>query len=318
VGAAFCGEGLTVIAEHEMKEAPEPSVRLYVIQARASSTAVVFRRGPSKHVQLIKWDMENHTFEQGQWFNGRIYERRCDLSPDGRLLVYFAANYKEPFFSWTAISKPPYLTPLAFWPKGDGWGGGGLFTADNSILLNHREEEMSLAKDTKLPDGFTVKPFGERPGWGEDQPLFGERLVRDGWTLTQSAGYNHNELGAPVWIEMNPPEIWERVHPTVEDLTLRTIVTGLHERDGAWYVTNHEVFDRSSNKAIALGKTTWADWGPNGDLLFEMSGSLLRLPLIAGTFGDLSDAAPLIDFSENRFERVPPSGDAKTWSKREV
>lgn len=88
-----------------MKEPPEPSVRLYVIQARESSSAVVFRRGPSKHVQLVKWNTDTDEFEEGQWFKGRIYERRCDLSPNGRFLVYFAANYKEPFLSWTAVSK---------------------------------------------------------------------------------------------------------------------------------------------------------------------------------------------------------------------
>jgi hypothetical protein len=314
VGGTFWTEGLRVSAENNMKEAPDPSVRLYVIKARANSTAVIFRRGPSKHVQLIKWDIKNNTFEEGQWFNGRIYERRCDLSPDGRFLIYFAANYKEPFFSWTAISKPPYLTALAFWPKGDGWGGGGLFTADDSIMLNHREEEMNLPNDCELPRGFTVKPFGERPGWGEDQPIFGERLIRDGWKLTQTAGFKHNELGSPFWIEMDPPEIWERAHPTDEDLSLKMIVTGIHERDGAWYVINHEIFDRRSNKTVPLGKTTWADWGPNGELLFAMNGSLLRLPLDTDAFGDLSNAVAIIDFSENKFERMRPSQEAKTWS----
>jgi hypothetical protein len=73
------------------------SVRLYAILARKSSVAVVFRRGPSNSVLLTQWNTDNDTFEHGQWLRGRIYERRCDLSPDGALLLYFAGKYKSRF-----------------------------------------------------------------------------------------------------------------------------------------------------------------------------------------------------------------------------
>src|SRR5262249_39683455 len=61
-------------------------------------------------------------FYEGQWFNGRIYERRCDLSPSGKRLIYFAASYKAPYAIWTAVSRLPFLTAVTLWPKGDGWG----------------------------------------------------------------------------------------------------------------------------------------------------------------------------------------------------
>lgn len=99
----------------------KPQVRLYALLAREANVAVVFRRGPSKRVQLLLWHTDTDEFEEGQWFKGRIYERRSDLSPNGKLLVYFAADHKEGYFSWTAVSKPPFLTALALWPKGDCW-----------------------------------------------------------------------------------------------------------------------------------------------------------------------------------------------------
>lgn len=102
-------------------------VRLYCILAKEAPVAVLFRRGPSKRVLLILWRTDTDKFEEGQWFKGRIYERRCDLSPTGRRLIYFAQNHKDLYFSWTAVSKPPFVTALALWPKGDCWGGGGLF-----------------------------------------------------------------------------------------------------------------------------------------------------------------------------------------------
>src|SRR5687767_3160857 len=91
--------------------------RLQVLLARESTVAVIFRRGPSKRVLVLRWDRRDDTFRAGQWFNGRIYEHRCDLSPSGEHLLYFAASYHEPYYSWTAVSRPPFLTALALWPK---------------------------------------------------------------------------------------------------------------------------------------------------------------------------------------------------------
>jgi hypothetical protein len=84
-------------------------------------------------------------------FKGRIYERRCDLSPSGEKLIYFAAKYRSPLYTWTAVSRPPFLTALLFWPKGDAWGGGGLFNNERTIGLNHPKSHMNLAADFALP-----------------------------------------------------------------------------------------------------------------------------------------------------------------------
>src|SRR5438034_6764703 len=118
------------------------SGRLFVIMARESKTAIIFRRGPSRWVQLIRWYTETDTFEPGQWFRGRIYAERCDLSPNGEHLIYFAAKpqnwrTREQLVSWTAVSRPPYLTAVAFWPNGNTThGGGGLFDSNTDVQVN--------------------------------------------------------------------------------------------------------------------------------------------------------------------------------------
>ncbi len=56
-----------------MVQNPEPvPCRLLFILARDANKAVIFRRGPTKWVQIILWDTARDTFEQGQWFHGRI------------------------------------------------------------------------------------------------------------------------------------------------------------------------------------------------------------------------------------------------------
>jgi hypothetical protein len=90
-------------------------------------------------VATLLWNRKTDEFQLGQWLKGRIYERRSDLSPDGKHFIYFAMNGKwssEARGSWTAISRAPFLKALAVFPKGDCWHGGGLWTASRKYWLN--------------------------------------------------------------------------------------------------------------------------------------------------------------------------------------
>src|SRR5688572_11058963 len=121
-----------------MSDAPPP--RIYGILAREAPVGVVFRRGPSAWVELIRLDLTADRVERGAWFHGRIYEDRSDLSPDGDLLVYVAAKqgHVDAGYGrvWTAVSRPPWLTALALWPKDDTYYGGGLFEGPRDLWLD--------------------------------------------------------------------------------------------------------------------------------------------------------------------------------------
>jgi hypothetical protein len=298
-----------------LTEQPKPQVRLYCILAREAPLAVVFRRGPSKRVLLVLWRTDSDQFQEGQWLKGRIYERRCDLSPSGKRLIYFAANYKKPYFSWSAVSRPPFLGALALWPKGDGWGGGGLFAKENTILLNHRAEEMQLAEGFKLPRNVHIQPFGESPGWGEDSPIVDVRLSRDGWRRVQEGKAVEHGIGASVWMELNPAEVWARPNPRLgARYELRMEIQGLHQRDGPWYIIEHAVSDQFHGSTVALGRTDWADWCQSGDLLFAKEGKLFRLGHSAdGALNELERAKALIDVTDRTFKEVESPSEAKHW-----
>jgi hypothetical protein len=259
---------------------------LYAILARDAPRAVIFRRGPSKQVLLLAWNLDDDTFEEGQWLKGRIYERRCDLSPDGRYLLYFAANWKEPYQSWTAISRPPFLTALALWPKGDAWGGGGHFASNKHILLNHRPEHMQLAEDYKLLRSWKVEPLGEHSGRGEDDPIWSSRLLRDGWTRRSNETKRTDRKGR-VWVTYDTPVVWEKKHPFA-DRVLRMSIEGIGERDGSWYLITHEIIDGETRQMTPLGRTDWAEWSRNGDLLHSRETKLYRNGRLLRDFGDLT------------------------------
>jgi hypothetical protein len=288
------------------------TVAIYGILARASSTAVLFRRGPSRHVLLLRWNTETDAFAEGQWFKGRIYERRCDLSPDGELLIYFAAKYREPCFSWTAVCRPPFLSALALWPKGNGWGGGGLLPARDHILLNHRPDEMALASGFSVPTWVRVEPFGPVPGWGEDDPVWSTRLEREGWVFVREGSRAVNSDRSPVWLEFKPPMLWEKTHPLRPGhYTLQMTIEGLLERHGPWYLTSHSVLDHHGSTFVQLGRTTWADWSHTGDLLFTAGSGVYRLRYGPTT---LSPIPTLVaDFEDRVFQQRPPPEEWVRW-----
>lgn len=286
--------------------------RLYVILAREAPVGVVFRRGPSKQVLLVSWDTATDTFVHGQWFKGRVYEDRCDLSPSGDLLVYFAADQRRtPYSTWFAVSRPPYLTALALWAKGDSWGGGGLFEDQTTLTLDHDELVPTLGS---LPSWLHVREFQRGESWTQDGSPWSVRIQRDGWRLTSVPGKLAQSRDVKGVLRWEPPQVWEKEHPlTPGRYVLRMTHVGLHE-ERAWYVAEYEVIDGSNLER--LGHIEWADWDRNGDLLFAMKGALYRLRQRDGVLPPLEDADVIADFSGLTFEPREPSEEAKRWPGR--
>ena len=119
--------------------AKTPPPRLFVIAASAADEAVIFRKGPADWCHIIRWNTADDSFHRGAWIKARVYAERCDLSPNGKLLLYFAlqGNRHGTSYagSYTAISRSPWLKALALWPQGDTWGGGGRFTSNSHVVL---------------------------------------------------------------------------------------------------------------------------------------------------------------------------------------
>ena len=118
---------------------PRPPPRLFVIPAAKAEAAVVFRRGPSSWYHVLHWNTAKDEVEPGAWLRGRIYEEKCDLSPDGKLLLCFVHQGRkagsEYTDAWTAVSRSPWLTALGLWPQGTTYGGGGRFVGERHVVL---------------------------------------------------------------------------------------------------------------------------------------------------------------------------------------
>ena len=180
-----------------MATSSTPQAKLHFILAREAHAAVIFRRGPGKLVQIVKWNTDTDTFEPGQWFKGRIFEDRSDISPAGTKLLYFAekitpVTLKDPNYTthWTAVSKLPYLTALALWPNGDrtckstyvqakDMEGGGVFVSDTELMLNILFTDTSPHPE-HLPKGLSVITGRD---WADRRPVL--QTDMDDWTEEQ-------------------------------------------------------------------------------------------------------------------------------------
>jgi hypothetical protein len=283
-----------------------PRTTLFVILARDAAVAAILRRGPSKSVQLIRWDTARDAFEEGQWFKGRVYERRCDLSPDGLRLVYFAGKHRPPHSAWTAVSNVPYFTALAMWPKGDTYGGGGLFETGTLVSLNHRAGDIELAEGFEAPRKLQVRRLEKDGGFGGDNPVYDMRLRRDGWRPVED-GEVADEYRKPSQIKRRSAE---------RQYELAMQMKAVDEPNGPWNVVEYVLRNHKREVVADLGRLDWADWDPRRrDLLFARAGRLFRaVPEFKPKKPwDASNAVEIADFSENRFVPVPPPPAALRW-----
>lgn len=265
--------------------------RIHVLMARAAPVGLVIRRGPSKSVATLLWNRKTDKFQLGQWLKGRIYERRSDLSPDGKHFIYFAMNGKwrsETHGSWTAISRAPFLKALAIFPKGDCWHGGGLWTSNKKYWLNNGFGHGVL-RNTKIvqrdPQWRPLEHYG-----GECPSVYYPRLIRDGWSLKESLRTTKRK--EKIVFEKPCPGGWVLQK-------LAHAETGSPPGKGCYW-DEHELIQPSTGTSIACPQWEWAELDGRR-LVWATEG---RLETGRLTAKGLEDERTIFDFNEMTFAAI--------------
>ncbi|MBT8456897.1 MAG: hypothetical protein KJO15_12425 [Alphaproteobacteria bacterium] len=250
--------------------------RLFVVTATASPQAMILRRGPSGQVATLGWNRDTDEITMGQWLKGRIYEHRCDLSPDGAHFIYFAGTGQR---WWTAISRAPYLHALYFLPQDSTWQGGGAFSAPGTFWLNGGSgpapETRELQQDPD-PQAFPHSTDGFHLG-----DLYATRMAQRGWTAS----------GTRYDTRLEKP-----LSPNVS--LIQTIAIGSKKR--ALVSSAFGLFEPKTGTETAMPKWEWADlW--NGALHVATGGVLWRAKV---DDDEVTLTEPIHDFSEMSFEAI--------------
>ncbi len=249
---------------------PRTTAQLHLLQARAAPKAVIIRRNPSKWFHLMCWDTQTDTITHGSWFKGKLYAKRCDLSWDGNWMVYLAMGSKG--HTWNGICRPPWLRTEVDVPNFGSWAGGGVFTGRRTLMANDaRCSERSLSEFSKrkqLP--FSIERLDSG---GEDFPILGYRLERDGWVREGHMGRDreirlkHSTYSS--LCEADPGWSWQ--------LTPRHPVLRMFYRG---YLVRGYTFEFQLEGSDLLDPDVeWATWTCQGDLLVARKGTVLRYSL---------------------------------------
>ena len=236
--------------------------RIHVLLASQAPVGLVIRRGPSKRVATMLWDRTRDEFQMGQWLKGRIYERQCDLSPNGKHFLYFARKNGD---AWSAISRAPFLKAISMYSIGGGhWFGGGIWTSDSTHRLND-EYVHEASRDSETVEGGT----SHSPG-GVDPSLYSPRLIRDGWNLTRSVLIAKKGGVEQVFEKSITPEwtLRKLAHPPLSSQVGKSC-----------FWEEHQLVHRASGAIVAYPDWEWADldgtrlvWATGGKLF---TGSML-------------------------------------------
>ena len=224
--------------------------RIFGICATEADVVAVLRRGPSSWTHLGLWDLASERFEPGSWLKARVYEEKCDISPDGQYLCYFALNGGSPWAAgatYFAVSRLPWFTAIAAWGTPGTYTGCAYFVKERG--------QWALAEPDEGDDGPVRRRYGL--AMSHDHDFAVER--RRGWTEV-SASANAVGRQRPGQAKRRDQDVW--------------LVSTRQKRRRPVY----ELREGPNGAALAdLGDIQWADWARDGRLLVATSKGSLQI-----------------------------------------
>lgn len=274
-----------------------------MLLARQAPVGVVLRSGPSKWWRLTLWDTRQDRFTSGQWFHGSLYPHKCDLSPDGQLLSYFAGKFRAGArdrgydLTWAAVSRPPYFTALALWPVGDTWGGQTMFMDDGTLhlgILKSHHPDHPHGPLRVVPHSYLNL---------DDQVVW----WRSPW---EGAGWDPVPLPANVKKTNYFDRRLAAWRKTVGNLCLQRAVDLAHDKFPSRHPSLYAISKADRSADLAAFEAHWADFDQRGRLVAAAGGSILEGKI------DRHHGLRwrrLAAFNEDRPERVQTPEWAQHW-----
>ncbi len=266
--------------------------RLHVLVARESDMAIVIRRGPAKHTCTMLWDMRKNKISVGQWFKGQFYERRADISPDGKHWIYFAAKSgtKRDFDAWTVVARSPWLKAIAFYPQNGTWCGGGLFNTNGQYW--HNGLSSTVQRYGSYADKLDDNGAGPETNFGyECLTVYFNRLMRDGWDM--GSVENMNKAHRVVKFSMALSHGWKLIKLANASSSQSPQGEGCYWDEHVLVNNRGEAFERSNWR--------WAQWVDNA-IIFTEKGCLCKVKIADSLH--LGEPEILHDLNDMQYEEI--------------
>ena len=245
--------------------------RLFGIPASRAAIVAVLRRGPSDWSHVGRWDIGRGTYRSGAWIRGSLYPQRCDLSPDGRWLCYFALKGSAKWKAGTtyvAISRLPWLAALAAWGTCGTWTRGAHFVEDRDTW------------HVGAPDEGDAGPCRKRFGLAVTPAATFAVERRRGWTETADSPVRDP---GDLWDERRTDEVrMEKARPGSGGAT-RLVVSGRFAafRSGRPGGSKQNLYELiRDGRCLRLDDVQWAEWDNEGRLLVATVDARLQVRVL--------------------------------------
>lgn len=275
-------------------------VSLKVLFAAEAPKAVILRRGPREHYHLIFWDIETDEFQRGQWLRGAV--RLSDLSPDGKRVIYWAAQYHRPR---TRPSAASYYEPAP----------GLVRTRGRRRMPRYVGEQTPPAAPAPRVDSFSTWTAVSKPPYFTALaiwPSFG--TWTGGGYFDSDGGIHLAELSSDPITSAGPPDV--PIYLAQSSLTrtghigaMRSARFGEPESDAQHADVALQLYLMGANRVH------WVDLSARSGVTFAYDGRVYRSSETPNSQScEITANARLIaDFTGLAFEAIPPPLSALQW-----
>ncbi len=273
-----------------MSPRPQPS-RIRLLAAREAPTIVILQRKRAKLFHVVTVDTDTHLIEQGSWFRGVIHFLHCDVSFDGKFLVYMARGSSGE--TWSGLCRLPWLKTLAAAETpGISWGGGYFADRERLVTDAWRPDESDGAP-VEMPFQLAIKP----PGATDGLNIVHARFKRDGFTRAgENRGERQEQIDKHYRVLQIGDDGWIN-RPSLDHPALKVQYVG-HLEDG------HNFAFSLDDHPELLREASWATWDSRKTLWVARPGLVEQF-----TLDDLKRGTPSFSLDVDRFEPPPASRD---------
>jgi hypothetical protein len=262
--------------------------RIHLLAAKEAPIIVLLQRKRAKLFHVITVDTERHRVKQGSWFRGVLYVMRCDVSFDGKFMVYLAMGKPGPE-TWSGLCRLPWLKTLVDAEGvGASWGGG--YFPERQVLMSNGWRPEKIAASSEIP--FTVSAGPLAYSTSEDPGILYKRFERDGFRrLGESWGVEETSTN-PYRITCTGDDGWGH-RPSLHHPELKVRYLGFWD-------SNHKfAFSLDQHPDVVEG-ASWVTWDSGGNLWVAKPGVVEQF-----TLKDMPRGTPSFSLDVDGFEPPP-------------
>jgi hypothetical protein len=263
--------------------------RIHLLAAKEAPTLVILQRKRAKVFHVITLDTQTHQVTEGSWFRGVLYGINCDVSFDGRYMVYMARGTRLRGATWSGVCRLPWLKTLVH--VENLFSGGGCFAGPRQ-LATRGWDHGALVSSEEVP--FKVVP-NPAHHFGDELGVIYSRFARDGFSrLGDNWGSREKVAGKDYRVVCIGDDGWGirpgRGYPMLQMRYLGYLGDATHTFG----------FTLEDHPQIVEG-ASWATWDVGKTLWVARPGVVAQY-----TLADIRAGTPSFTLDVDRFE--PPAG----------